>query len=293
MAPPPQVAYDFSHYTQPQQIPQFVMNNGLPMPLPQQSAHGAGLSPSFPVQQPGQWPSRMPPHSISPPQAGPYATPSFTPPVHSMQPAHSRPQVHYSGAPTATVAHVIRNSPAMSRAQALPQPAPGLPARPSFNPPSFNREDMQRMHTGQAPPPANTAGHPRPAAKPRKLSAHDQQVLEDVEQLLKEAKDNFKKQQASDAANAAQGAASEAPSQVPAPLDGPGDAPADAPANAPADVPADAPPPPDHADVPAAAPPVRQRRPAVLVYDHHDESPEQKMAKWSKYTFDSMTQDFV
>ncbi|KAM0706682.1 hypothetical protein Q7P35_006011 [Cladosporium inversicolor] len=234
MAPPPQVAYDFSHYTQPQQTPQFVMNNGLPMPLPQQSPHGAGLSPSFPVQQPGQWPSRMPPHSISPPQAGPYATPSFTPPVHSMQPAHSRPQVHYSGVPTVPVANVMRNSPAMSRAQALPQPAPGLPARPSFNPPSFNREDMQRMHTGQAPPQANIAGHPRPAAKPRKLSAHDQQVVEDVEQLLKEAKDNFKKQQASDAANAAQGAANEAASQ----------------AQAPVDAPADGPPPPD----PAAAP---------------------------------------
>lgn len=129
------------------------------------------------------------------------------------------------------------------------------------------------MHTGQAPPQANIAGHPRPAAKPRKLSAHDQQVVEDVEQLLKEAKDNFKKQQASDAANAAQGAANEAASQ----------------AQAPVDAPADGPPPPD----PAAAPPVRQRRPAVLVYDHHDESPEQKMAKWSKYTFDSMMQDFV
>jgi len=32
-----------------------------------------------------------------------------------------------------------------------------LPARPSFNPPSSNREDMQRMHTGQAPPPDNLA----------------------------------------------------------------------------------------------------------------------------------------
>ena len=260
------------------------MNNGLPMPtLPQQSAHGAGLSPSFPVQQPGQWPSRMPP-SRSPSRGGPnpYATPSFTPPVHSMQPAPSRPQVHYSGVPAGPAANVIRNPSAMSRAQALPQPAPGLPARPSFAPPSFNREDMQRMHTGQAPPPANTAGHPRPAAKPRKLSAHDQQVLEDVEQLLREAKDNFKKQQASDAANAAQGAANEAPSQVPAPLDGAADAPVDAPA----DAPADAPPPPDPAAAPAAAPPVRQRRPAVLVYDHHDESPEEKMAKWSKYIFD-------
>ena len=32
-----------------------------------------------------------------------------------------------------------------------------LAARPSFDPPSFNREDMQRMHTGEAPPPDNLA----------------------------------------------------------------------------------------------------------------------------------------
>lgn len=32
-----------------------------------------------------------------------------------------------------------------------------LPARPSFNPPNFNREEMLRMHTGQDPPPNNFA----------------------------------------------------------------------------------------------------------------------------------------
>jgi hypothetical protein len=67
-----------------------------------------------------------------------------------------------------------------------------LPASPSFDPPSSNREDMQRIHTGQAPPPANTAGHPRTATEPRKLSAHEQE-LEDVEKMLQNLETGFRR----------------------------------------------------------------------------------------------------
>ena len=49
-------------------------------------------------------------------------------------------------------------------------------ARPSFDSPSFNSEDMQCMHTGQVPLQANTAGPSCPANKPRKLTAHEQRV---------------------------------------------------------------------------------------------------------------------
>jgi hypothetical protein len=37
---------------------------------------------------------------------------------------------------------------------------------------------MQRMHTGQVPPQVNTAGQLRPANKARKLTTHEQRVVD-------------------------------------------------------------------------------------------------------------------
>lgn len=343
MAPPPQRSYDHSHYDQPQQIPLFAPYTAVPM----QAAHAAGLPPSFPVQQPGQWASRMPPNSFSPPQAAPYATPSFMPPAHSQATAQI-PSV-------ATYSHTVSAPPNIVRQPAVLQPAPGLPARPSFDPPSFNREDMQRMHTGQAPPPANTAVHSRPAIKPRKLSAQEQfdedcenmlrsnkiefeekqaklaasnaaqeaaneatnsathahklsyqeqmdeyvnaklkelkdemkakQVFANVETMRKELEAEYKAKQA--AANAAQETANEAANPAPNAQNGSANTTQEA-ANQATNPAANAQAGPANAPAPPVAPRngPRQKRPSSLVYDHHDESPEQKMARRSKFSFE-------
>jgi hypothetical protein len=138
--------------------------------LPLQSPLGGGFPPSFPAQQPGRWPPHMPsPSSFSPSQAAPYATPPFMPPVHSpmagqmpgsMMPIHN---MRYSQSPN------TERQPSVPTPSAL-QSAPGLPARPSFDLPNFNREDMQRMHTGQVPPPTNIMTKPPPASVPHRLA---------------------------------------------------------------------------------------------------------------------------
>jgi len=203
-----------------------------------------------PGYQSGQWPPNMPP-SFSPPQGAPYATPPFSmPPAHSPVTAHmpnvSMPSHHISSAP-----------PKIVRQPSVLQPAPGLPARPSFDPPSFNREDMQRMHTGQVPPPA----------MPRKLPL--EKMSEDTEKMLKDLKDGFSKKQASDAtANAAQEASNEAAVSAPDTQAAPAVETAVQPVVN-----------------PVVGPPVRQKRPGILIYNHHDESPEQKLAIRSKYAF--------
>jgi len=341
MAPPAQRSYDHSHYDQPQQIPLFAPYTAVPM----QAAHAAGLPPSLPVQQPGQWASRMLPTSFSPPQAAPYAMPSFMPPAHSQATAQI-PSV-------ATYSHTISAPPNIVRQPAVLQPAPGLPARPSFDPPSFNREDMQRMHTGQAPPPANTAVHSRPATKPRKLSAHEQaledceimlksnkiifqaklaasnvaqeaaneatdsaahahklsyleqidvfidaklkelgdhpsakQIVAEVETMRKELETEYKAKQA--AANAAQETANEAANPASDAQNGSASTTQEA-ANQATNPAANAQAGPANAPAPPVAPRngPRQKRPSSLVYDHHDESPEQKMARRSKYRNDA------
>lgn len=338
MAPPPQRSYDHSHYDQPQQIPLFAPYTAVPM----QAAHAAGLPPSFPVQQPGQWASRMPPTSLSPPQAAPYAMPSFMPPAHSQATAQI-PSV-------ATYSHTISAPPHIVRQPAVLQPAPGLPARPSFDPPSFNREDMQRMHTGQAPPPANTAVHSRPATKPRKLSAQEQfdedcenmlksnkiefhaklaaskaaqeaaneatnsaahahklsyqeqtdeyvdaklkdelkakQVVANAELRRKELEAEFTAKQA--ATNAAQETANEAANPASDAQSGSASTTQEA-ANQATNPASNAQAGPANAPAPPVAPRngPRQKRPSSLVYDHHDESPEQKMARRSKYRIDA------
>jgi hypothetical protein len=242
----------------------------------------------------------------------------------------------------------------ITRQPAILQPAPGLPARPSFDSPSFNRQDMQRMHSGQAPPPANIAGPSRSATKSRKLTAHEQE-MEDLEKMLKDTKDEFLQSEASKAAaNATQDAANSVPDtlrqsaedlindvknevlqkrasaaaanatqDVADPVPAPqtmtvGEILADAkrryleklasvaaangtqvldtdtqispvemmrrmsqaPENGSTLVPVV-----PLAATPTAGPPVRPKRLSILAYDHHDESPEQKKAKRSKYAF--------
>jgi phage shock protein A len=342
MAPPPQTSHDYSYYERPQQLPQFAPYPGLPLQSPQ----GPAYPPSFPVQQPGQWTSHMRPNSFSPPQAAPYTTPSFMPPV--------RPPVTVQMPSMATPNHNDRYSPTITRQPAILQPAPGLPARPSFDSPSFNRQDMQRMHSGQAPPPANIAGPSRSATKSRKLTAHEQE-MEDLEKMLKDTKDEFLQSEASKAAaNATQDAANSVPDtlrqsaedllndvknevlqkrasaaaanatqDVADPVPAPqtmtvGEILADAkrryleklasvaaangtqvldtdtqispvemmrrmsqaPENGSTLVPVV-----PLAATPTAGPPVRPKRLSILAYDHHDESPEQKKAKRSKYAF--------
>ena len=293
MAPPPQRSYDHSAYDPSYQAPLFAPYTNVPM----QVAHAAGLPPSFPVQQPGQWASRMPPTSFSPPQTAPYAAPSFMPPARSQATAQM-PSV-------ATHSHIISAPTNIMRQPAILQPAPGLPARPSFDPPSFNREDMQRMHTGQAPPPANNTVHSRPAAKSRKLS-HQEQMEEFVQTELKGLKDQLKANHVDAnaetmrgelemeftakqaAANAAQGTANEAADPASDAQTGPASTAQEA-ANQATNPASNARAGLANAPAPPVAPPnrPRQKRPSTLVYDHHDESPEQKMARRSKYRIDA------
>ena len=312
MAPPALASYDYSYYERPQQLPQFAPYPGLPLQPPQ----GPTYPPSFPVQPPGQWPSNMRPQSFSPPQAASYATPSFMPPV--------RPPVTAQMPSMATPNHTDRYSPTITRQPAILPPAPGLPARPSFDSPSFNRQDMQRMHTGQAPPPANITGPSRPATKPRKLTAYEQEmedldkvldeakheilqkaaseaaanstqdkdaIVQSVEEMIQEAKNEYLKKRASNAtATASQDAANPDPATVAyetrlrdlkreilrkqasrAAVNGTQGAAHQVPEHGPVS---------QHA--PSRRAPVR---PSKLIYDDEDESPEQKMAKRSKYAF--------
>jgi len=175
--------------------------------------------------------------------------------------------------PNAVVSSHIINRPPVIQPAALTaarnlQPAPGLPARPSFDLPNFNREDMQRMHTGQVPPPGNTAGPSRPATK--KLT-YDEHMLEDVEKMLKAAKDDFHKE------CAIQVAFKTFPTKkptdpIPAALDGTADAPVES--KAPAATTND-----------SGASKKKKGKPFTLVYNDDHECPEEKKAKWGKYAF--------
>jgi len=256
--PQPQTPYDHMQPSLPQFHP--------PHPgLPLQSPLGAGFPPPFPVQQPGQWPSHMPPPSFSPPQAAPYATPPFMPPVHSPMTAHMPNVVMPS--------HNTRYSPTVERPPVVLQPAPGLPARPSFDLPSFNRDDMQRMHTGQAPPTGNTVGRSRPAPTyPRNTIA--MQTADEIEEILKLAKDEFKKEQALNASsNDTQDATKE--SANPTSTDQNVTADASAASTAPAAT----------TDGSVKDKKKKQHRPMVLLYHQNHDSPEEKRAKRSKYAF--------
>lgn len=187
----------------------------------------------------------MPP-SFSPPQAGPYATPPYMPPV----------QAPYTGQmPGAMMPNQnVRYSPSIERQPAAPtqntlQSVPGLPARPHVELPFANRMDMQRMHTGQAPPPpppppADTPAHsPLPAAP---MTLADAKTDDDVEAALKHLKNEFR----SDPAGRA--SAEEAEKEIAAR---------------------------------AISSKKKKSKPtsSKLVYSDARETPEEKMAKWGKY----------
>lgn len=160
--------------------------------------------------------------------------------------------------------HNVRHSSSTDRQPATPtqnplQPAPGLPARPSFELPNFNREDMQRMHTGQVPPPSNNAAKPKPAyVSPFAGYLKPLQTDEEVFAMLQDAKDEFKSKQATEAAaNAsAQETAAESASKATA-----------------------------EESAATSSKKKKQNRPGMLVFTDDHESPEEKRAKWSKYLF--------
>jgi hypothetical protein len=186
------------------------------------------------------------------------------PPVHSPMTAHMPNVVMPS--------HNTRYSPTVERPPVALQPAPGLPARPSFDLPSFNRDDMQRMHTGQAPPTGNTVGRSRPAPTyPRNTIA--MQTADEIEEILKLAKDEFKKEQALNASNDTQDATKE--SANPTSTDQNVAVDASAASTAPAAT----------TDGSVKDKKKKQHRPMVLLYKQNHDSPEENRAKRSKYAF--------
>lgn len=220
-----------------------------------QSPLSGGIPSPLPVQQPGQWPPHMSPASFSPPQGAPFATPPFMPPVHSpmtgqmpggMIPSHMR----YSPS-TNTDHHSVPPT------QTSLQPAPGLPARPSFDLPSFNREDMQRMHIGQVPPPNTNTVYQQHSSVPPKPIPAKPGSYDDVDAMLQDIKNDLKQEQAEQAAAkaSAEKAAQEAVKT----------------------------------SVPATSSKEKKKKskPAFtkMIYSDNNVSPEEKMAQQSKYAY--------
>lgn len=167
-----------------------------------------------------------------------------------------------------------RYSPVAPTPNTLP-PAPGLPARPSFELPNFNREDMLRMHTGQAPAPGNGAGagytQPSPVAPKKPVKESNDEMLED---LLKGIKNDMSRQ----ASEAAVNASAETTVQTPVNQDLANQTATDASTAAKAST------------NPAEAAPTSKKKKSKssvikLVYNDDSESPEEKLAKRSKYAF--------
>lgn len=232
--------------------------------------------------------------NYSPVQYPPGGLPSTVPhwPQHTAQAGYSPPPVASYGSitppvgapfypPTSGAAKPKRRSPpvegptVVSGQSSLP-PAPGLPARPSFDLPNFNRQDMQRMHTGQAPPPGSPAA--RPHARPE-LEEHKKKAPAsewDVEAVLKEAKDEFKKDQAAQAMQAANSVATPiSANQTPVPA-------AQDTMQAPA---AETLATPAAQDAPNPKKKKTKASATKLVYSDNGTSPEEKMASWGKYAF--------
>lgn len=159
-------------------------------------------------------------------------------------------------------------SPVAPTTNTLP-PAPGLPARPSFEAPSYNREDMNRMHAGH---PTTATGHSVPK-KPVKKSH-----LDEMEDFLKDTKDAHKKGIAE--AEAAAQASSEARDQTELVdlIQSAEDRARAAPTAAPT---ASATP----ADAATDGKKKKSSKPQQLVYTDNSESPEEKLAKRSNYAF--------
>jgi hypothetical protein len=173
----PQSSFDYMHshtqqvrqppyssvhaYTHPGPRPSFDYMSSYEPQLLQPPARRHQPSPV--VQNPGHLAQQMPP-------AAPRATP---PPMVGPPGVHAIGTGHIPGAMMHS--HTLLNSPSTERHPTAPtqnalQPAPGLPVRPSFGPPVFNREDMQLMHTGHVRSSVNAPGYPQLYGQPQ----HDQ-----------------------------------------------------------------------------------------------------------------------
>lgn len=219
-----------------------------------------GLPPTAP-----HWPQHTAQAGYSPPPVAPYG--GITPPVGG--PFYP---------PTSGAAKPKRRSPPVEGPAVVPgqsslTPAPGLPARPSFDLPNFNRQDMQRMHTGQAPPTGSPAARPhvRPELEEQKKMAPAGEW--DVEAILKEAKDEFKKDQAAQAMQTANTVATPtSANQTPVPA-------AQDILQAPVTGTSAA------QDAPNPKKKKTKASATKLVYSDNSTPPEEKMASWGKYAF--------
>ena len=121
----------------------------------------SGVDPTtqFPAQHSGHWPQHMS-HTYSPSQGHPqFSVPPYIPPVQYGQIMGQNPAP--TNRPTSRATYETRRpSYGAPNPYTLPS-APGLPARPTFEAPILNREEMSRMHTGQAPPPGGAAHRTR------------------------------------------------------------------------------------------------------------------------------------
>lgn len=247
----------------PVQPPQFPSpqypppHSGLPLQSPSHlgfppSAHG--FPPPFPPQHSGHWPQHMQMPPFSPSQGLPFSGPTMLPPGLPPMPAQMPAQM--SGTTVQRQGRRYSQSPVAPTPNTLP-PAPGLPARPTFEAPTFNREDMARMHSGQA----TTAVHSIPK-KPVKKTTDELN-----EEMLKDLKTEFNKELAEAAAVKASSDAAELADVIQAAHD-----------RARAD-------PSVHVPLPAVAAPAgkKSRRPQELVYTDDSESPEEKRAKQLGY----------
>lgn len=101
-------------------------------------------------------PPQQYPQPFSPQTHAPFSTPPGMPPNYpTMSPgALGRPPVRN---PAYKAPSPSNQSGESSRQNSLPSASSALPARPSFDPPNFNRQDMQRLHNGLVPPPSGNS----------------------------------------------------------------------------------------------------------------------------------------
>ncbi|KAI9838854.1 MAG: hypothetical protein M1819_004061 [Sarea resinae] len=111
-------------------------------------------------QYPGV-PQFTPAPQYSPPGGQPFAAPYSTGPPRPLGAAS--PQLPFQhGQQSPAQSHTpLQNGLAIQRPGSLP-PAPGLPSRPSFGVPQVNAFQFQQMHQGQVSGPPNSAAHPAP-----------------------------------------------------------------------------------------------------------------------------------
>lgn len=296
-------SYASQSYAPQSYAPQpYAAQPGLPMHPPSAS----GFPSPFPVAQPGQWPSHSSPTSFSSPQAAPYAAPpfptTFSPPQVApyaappfRYPVHSPMTGQMSGSmmPSYYTQHTpnpLSGPQSVTAAQTSLQPAPGLPARPSLEVPTPNRDVMQRMHSGQVPlSNNNTTADQHHNIVPRKRSAAEE-ASDTLETMLKGYKKVYKQEQAEEITSAFADAwnelASDRLNEAFAEEWAEKEAAAErAEKEAAKELAA------KEANMPAPATASKEKKkkskPDSYIYVYSDNSvgPEEKMAKWSRYTF--------